>query len=126
MNRKSLMPEAMLLLTAITVICSMFLIVNFGSPSYNEPPLYDVSAEYTESVAQADKIDLNKATLEELTALFGVGEARASNIIAYREKHGGFVRADELLCVPHMPESVYHKNKNLITAGVYEYEIQPS
>jgi competence protein ComEA len=104
----------------------MFLIVHFGSPTYNEPPLYELSEEYTEKVAKADKIDLNNATSEELTALFGVGEARARNIIAYREKHGGFVREDELMCVPYMPKSVYHKNKDLITVGAYEYEVQPS
>ena len=126
MNRKNRTAEIMLVSAAIIIVCSMFLIVHFGSPTYNEPPLYELSEEYTEKVAKADKIDINNATSEELTALFGVGEARARNIIAYREKHGGFVREDELMCVPYMPKSVYHKNKDLITVGAYEYEVQPS
>ena len=45
------------------------------------------------------KIDLNRATAEELTALPGVGPVLAEAIVAYRDEHGPFSRVDELLQV---------------------------
>ncbi len=43
-----------------------------------------------------NKIDINKATLEELEALPGIGEKTAKNIIEYREKIGAFKSIEEL------------------------------
>ncbi len=43
-----------------------------------------------------EKIDINKATLEELESLPGIGEKTAKNIIEYRERFGPFKSIDEL------------------------------
>ena len=42
--------------------------------------------QYTSS--HGDGIDINSADKEELTALDGIGEKKAENIIGYREEHG--------------------------------------
>ena len=42
-------------------------------------------------------LNLNTATQEELEGLPGIGEVRASAIIAHRESHGGFDSLEELL-----------------------------
>jgi competence ComEA-like helix-hairpin-helix protein len=51
-------------------------------------------------LASNGRISLNSATLEELTALPGVGTATAARILAFRETHGGFVSVSDLRAVP--------------------------
>ena len=61
------------------------------------PPSGISGGEPSQSGTQAtDKISLNTATAQELTALTGVGEKTAQAIIAYRDAHGGFTSIDEL------------------------------
>ena len=49
--------------------------------------------------APASKINLNSASVEQLTALPGVGEKLAGRIVEYRQKSGGFRSAQELMNV---------------------------
>ncbi len=48
-------------------------------------------------IAEAEKINLNNATLGELDTLPGIGESKARSIIAAREKMGGFRTVDDVL-----------------------------
>jgi len=49
--------------------------------------------------APAGPVDVNAATAEQLTALPGIGPARAAAIVALRGERGGFRSLDELLDV---------------------------
>lgn len=60
------------------------------------------------------KIDLNRATREQLMTLSGIGEAKADSIIAYREVHGGFRKIEELMEVDGIKEGVFNKVKDQI------------
>lgn len=60
------------------------------------------------------QVNINTATAEELTALPGVGEALAERIIAYREEHGRFRAAEELLEVKGIGESKFAEMKDWI------------
>lgn len=60
------------------------------------------------------KINLNKATKEELMTLPGVGEAKAASIIQYRNENGGFKSIEEIMQISGIKEGLYEKIKDLI------------
>ena len=60
------------------------------------------------------KLDLNRATRQELETLPGVGEATAEAIIAYREENGPFADIEELMQVPGIKEGRFSKLKDRI------------
>ena len=53
-------------------------------------------------MADASKVDLNKASVQELKALKGVGQGRAEQIVLFRKTRGAFNSVDELDQVPHV------------------------
>lgn len=63
----------------------------------------------------SEKISINKATLEQLMTLTGIGESKAQDIITYREKNGPFKKIDDLKNVTGIGESVFDKIKENIT-----------
>ena len=60
------------------------------------------------------KINLNKATKEELMTLPGVGASRAESIIQYRNENGGFKSIDEIMLISGIKEGLFEKIKDLI------------
>ena len=65
----------------------------------------------TSSETSNEKINLNKATIEELQTLDGIGETKAKAIIAYRQEKGKFNSIEELLEVTGIGEALYDKIK---------------
>ncbi len=66
------------------------------------------------SIEANKKISLNKATKEELMTLNGIGEAKALEIISYRQKTP-FQNITEIKNVSGIGDSIYEKIKNNIT-----------
>lgn len=60
------------------------------------------------------KLSINKASVSELETLPGIGLKKASDIVAYREEHGGFQSLDELMNVKGIGSSIYEKLKSYI------------
>jgi len=63
----------------------------------------------------AEKIDINTATVEELTQLEGIGDAYAKRIVEYRGAHGAFESVEALMNVQGIGEKTLEKNKDKIT-----------
>ncbi|NLI69813.1 MAG: transporter [Firmicutes bacterium] len=61
------------------------------------------------------KVNINRATLEELTTLTGIGEKRARNIIEYRDAHGPFSKIEEIMNVPNIGAGLFEGIKENIT-----------
>ena len=61
------------------------------------------------------RININKASKEELMTLPGVGASRADSIIKYREEHGRFQSVEDIMLVSGIKEGLYEKIKDLIT-----------
>lgn len=61
------------------------------------------------------KININTAGKEELMTLTGIGEAKADDILKYREEHGSFGSIEELMQINGIKEGVFNKIKDDIT-----------
>jgi competence protein ComEA len=60
------------------------------------------------------KINLNKATVEELSQLKGIGMKYAEKIVQYRDKNGPFKNVEDLLNVQGIGPKTLEKNKDRI------------
>ena len=63
----------------------------------------------------AGLININRATAKELTALPGIGEVRAAQIIEYRESHGFFKATEDLMDVSGIGQATFDAIAELIT-----------
>jgi competence protein ComEA len=64
--------------------------------------------------ADVEKININTASVEELTQLKGIGSSHAAAIIEFREKNGPFKKPQDLVQVPRIGQKTFEKNKDLI------------
>jgi competence protein ComEA len=67
--------------------------------------------------AESAKIDLNKATVAELTTLDRIGEAVAQRIVEYREQNGPFATIEDLKKVKGVGDKIFETNKDRITVS---------
>lgn len=61
------------------------------------------------------KISINTASQEELMTLTGIGEAKAKDIISYREKNGPFKTIEDIKNVSGIGDNLFAKIKENIT-----------
>lgn len=69
----------------------------------------------TTSKNSSTKISINNANLEELMTLNGIGEAKAKDIIAYREKNGPFTNIEDIKKISGIGENIFAQIKENIT-----------
>lgn len=67
-----------------------------------------------ESEKAAGLVNLNTADVQELCTLTGIGEARAQDIIAYRDANGSFQSVEEIMNVNGIKETTFQKIKDKI------------
>lgn len=73
------------------------------------------SQETETSVSENEgRININSASVEELQTLPGIGESKAAAIVAYRETHGSFGAAEEIMQISGIKEGLYSKIKDKI------------
>lgn len=75
----------------------------------------DINLENSGKPVNSNKISINKASLDELMLLDGVGESKAKAIIEYREKNGGFKSLEEIKNVSGIGDKAYEQIKEKIT-----------
>lgn len=74
-----------------------------------------VSELKLQEIKNKEIVNINTATVAELTAISGIGESRAKAIITYREKNGNFKTIDDIKKVDGIKEGLFSKIKDKIT-----------
>ena len=74
------------------------------------------AASGTAKNSSSGLININTATVSQLTALNGIGESKAA-IVEYREQYGDFGSVDELLNVPGIGEKILEGLRDQVTVG---------
>ena len=69
------------------------------------------------SLAENQQVDINTASVSELTALNGIGNVKAQAIVEYREKNGGFKTVDELKAVRGIGDKTLEQLRPHVTVG---------
>ena len=80
--------------------------------TYQYPPAADVQVSAPQG---AGLVNINTATVPELTSVSGIGESRAQDIIAYREENGGFAKCEDIKNVDGIKDGLFSKIKDKIT-----------
>ena len=70
--------------------------------------------EENNETKNAEAVNINTATSEELERLSRIGKAVAKRIIDYRETHGGFANKEEIMNVKGIGKKVFEDIKNNI------------
>ena len=63
------------------------------------------------------KVNINRASKEELMTLSGIGEAKADAIIRYRQEKGNFDAIEEIMEIEGIKEGVFRKIQDQITVS---------
>ncbi len=81
------------------------------------PAIGEVAASEgnTGGIEADGRVNINKASKEELMSLPGVGESRADGIIQYREEQGAFQTIEDIMQVSGIKEGLFERIKELIT-----------
>ncbi len=64
---------------------------------------------------EVEKININKASVEELVQLKGIGTKYAERIVQYRDEHGPFACPEDIMKVRGIGSKTYETNKECIT-----------
>lgn len=110
----------LLILIAITLAVSAFSVTMFlgnEKVSGNVVSVQNiaVSSGFTPSSKVDSKlVNINSADIEELCTLKGIGDAKATNIVAYRIAHGWFESVEDILEVSGIGQSTFENIKDKI------------
>ena len=93
---------------AIALFCCALLA---GTPETgtSAPPAAPSKATAKAANAPAGKININNAGVHELDALPGIGAVVAQRIVSYRQEHGRFQKAEDLMAVKGIGEKLFAK-----------------
>lgn len=109
--------EILLIAAALIVASCALLYSVFDSPKYNslEAVSIPVSTIEITTAVEIGKVNLNTATLEELSQLELIGEKKAQAIIDYREENGLFRKVEEIMNVNGISVTILEKNIDKLT-----------
>lgn len=114
--------EVIKILAVSNILLALFIVGMKFNDYLKSSELPTIYFEETDSAEGSDnyidhykiEVDINTDSIILLCQLPGIGEAKASAIIDYREENGDFTSIEELLDVPGIGESLYNKVKDYV------------
>ncbi len=109
--------EILLIATSLIIASCALLYSVFDSPKYNSLEAVPIITSTTvgTTAVSIGKVNLNTATLEELSQLELIGETKAQAIIDYREENGAFRTVEEITNVEGISTVILEKNIDNLT-----------
>lgn len=114
-------------IVAATALCIGLLLGVYIGRGQNSASITLIPADYVEIDGPTyhsgyrdevvGRININKATKEELTSVPGIGDVTAQRIIEYRQSIGKFYSVDDLLNVSGIGKTLLEKMRPYITVG---------
>ena len=96
--------------------CIAVLALTFGGlPS--DSWMFALQSQGKAAKPPAMAIDINKATVNDLQKLPGIGPGLAKQIVAYREKNGPFRRVEDLMVIKGIGFKKWKKIRPLVRVG---------
>lgn len=93
---------------------TQYMIKECNCPVVDNTTCLNSNKSSNDSKEQNGIININTATLDELTKLDGIGESKANSIIEYRTKNGPFKNIQDIMNVSGIGEAAYNKIKEHI------------
>lgn len=84
-------------------------------PKRGDPPLPQETGESSGTPTQSNPLNVNTATQSELERLPGIGPVLAQAILSYRDRHGPFAKAEDLIGVSGIGQKTLERLLPLIT-----------
>jgi competence protein ComEA len=88
-----------------------------GEEPLGAPPSAGAAPDQPGAVDTTGRLDLNRATAEELQRLPGIGPSRSAAIVRHREEHGPFRVPGDLRAVPGIGEATFQGLADLVVVG---------
>ncbi len=73
-----------------------------------------ITTKNKEEPLKKKSININKASVEELTKLPGIGEKTAKKIVEYRQKYGGFKKIEDIMKIERIGPKLFEKIQDYI------------
>ena len=108
--KKSLIILFAVVIFFLTIIAGIYIGRNTGGTIVT----IDINSSKNDEIG---KININTATIEQLTMLPGIGHSKAQNIIDYREEYGYFETIDDLVNVKGFSKNTVETLSKYITTG---------
>lgn len=118
--------EALVLLVTALFVAGTLLWFRWGTPAEEvtftgtgQAPdqAQTVEPPAAPGLLEGEVLDLNTATLSDLTRLPGIGEKKGQAILDWREANGGFRSVEELLEVRGIGEGILSQLRPYVTVG---------
>ena len=101
------------LLASIVILYNLFYIPSLPKADVIKKEIV-LQDDDNEKNKKTGAIDINAATIDELTKIPGIGESTAKKIIDYRETNGGFITKSEIMNVSGIGQKKYESIKDYI------------
>ncbi len=86
-----------------------------AQPQMQQQTAVQAPSQTVQQTTMSDKLNINTASASEIQkALIGIGAKKAEAIVQYREKHGNFTVAEQLLEVQGIGKATLEKNRDRI------------